>query len=133
LTEESKHNQSQRRAFFRAAYPASNGLKILNMDVEVLDISQNSLRFCSLNNWDKFSKAMENNDILEVSVLFHDNTVENIKGHITNCYANISSKKQDYVLTFIKEIPFKKISIEQSYLLKHFPDFSRYLFGKSTA
>jgi hypothetical protein len=132
VIKENKDNHSQRRAFFRANYPKSNRLKILNMDVEVVDISQIGLRFCGANQWSILSKIIENDEILEISVLFHDNTVENIKGWITKCYTDIHSKKQHYILMFTKNVPSKKISNEQSYLLRKFPDFSRFLFAKSS-
>lgn len=126
-----QQSDKQRRAFFRVNYPAKNQLKVLNMDVEVVDICQKSLRFCGFNQWDKLSKVIENDEILELFVLFHDNTVEKVKGRLTKSYSDIHSRKQYYILMSTKDIKSKKISVEQSYLLKYFPDFSRYIFDKS--
>ena len=126
-----ERRKAQRRAFFRANYPKGNRLKILNTDIEVVDICENSLRFCGSDQWDRLSKIIENDEIFEVSVLFHDNTVENIKGHITKCYTDLHSKEQYYILMFEKSIPSKRISYEQSYLLKKFPEFSKQLFIKA--
>ena len=126
-----ERRKAQRRVFFRANYPKTNRLKILNMDIEVADICQNSLRFCGLNQWDRLSKIIENDEIFEVSVSFHDDAIENIKGHITNCYTDLCSKEQHYILMFTESIPAKRISYEQSYLLKKFPEFSKQLFIKA--
>jgi len=50
----------QRRAFFRANYPIGSGLKISDMDAEVVDIGQKGLRFRSKDQWDELSKIIEN-------------------------------------------------------------------------
>ena len=116
--------ETQRREIFRVIYPPNSAPKVLNNNFNIIDISAKAVKFTCNNKEDM--ETLHNETPVELKIEFNDGEILEVKGKIMNSYHDDSVPEQKYfVCYFEKEIPPARVSKEQAYLLKHFPDFCR--------
>ena len=118
------HRQTQRREIFRVAYPPNAAPKVLD-NFTIADLSTKAIRFTSaVNEENEASLSIDNRITLKIQ--FNDGEILEVEGKILNCYYDENSpQEKNFVCYFDSEIPASRLSKEQSYLLKHYPDFCK--------
>lgn len=117
--------QVQRRACFRVVYPADAAPQITNLPVKVMDISIRAVRFTLCGEL-AAGVSLEEGQTVQMTFKFHDEQVLDIGGVIFRHSTDQTGQKV-YVCRFNCELPAELVNKEQSFLLKHYPDFCREL------
>lgn len=123
-TSENNQKEAQKRELFRIVYPPNSAPKILNKDFEIIDLSAQAIKFTSYNkqDYDQLSKERH----VELKLKFADSEILDVQGEIINIYdTKDASSRKYFVCLFDQKIAASRISKEQSYLLKNFPEFCR--------
>lgn len=118
------NQEKQRRELFRIQYPQNAAPKILNLEIEIIDISMKSMRFSSINENDYFEIGKD----IELEIQFGDDNIIKRTARVTRFYDG-ANKKPHYVCIFIPQLPADRLSKEQAFVLRNYPYFCRVLSG----
>jgi hypothetical protein len=120
-----ERRKAQRRQFFRLVYPPVAAPKVLNANYRIVDISQRGILFTCDDGSDQCSRPITLRTLLDLKIQFHDGEILDIRVEIIRCRSDLNSNKNSYSGIIEQGISVERISKEQAYLLKHFPDFCR--------
>ena len=117
--------ERQRRKFFRIVYPPTAEPRVLNGDFRIVDISQEGVRFACKNGRGGSPERIEVNSTVDLTIQFQDGEILDIRVKILRCDHKAGSGERVFAGIVKEGISPERISKEQTYLLKHFPEFCR--------
>ena len=120
-----QRRKAQRRQFFRLVYPPNAAPKVLNASYRIVDISQQGILLVCEDGSDECSQPITLKRLLDLKIQFHDGEILDIQVNITRCQSDLKSNKNSYSGIIKQGISAERISKEQAYLLKLFPNFCR--------
>lgn len=107
------YNEKNKRDLYRITYPINDRpiLKLLGNEFEVTNISERGIKF-NCKQCSEFKIGLE----VHFTLTFHDNESFLLEGKILHTY------KSAIVIGLTRNIPFKRIILEQRYILTNYPD-----------
>lgn len=118
-------DNGKRKQFFRLAYPPAAAPKILNANFRVADMSQKGIKFLCRDKCEQCTSPITIKSIVDLKIQFHDGEAIDIKVEILRCERTLNSQEKTYAGFVENGISAGRMAKEQTYLLSHFPDFSR--------
>jgi len=122
-----ERRQFQRRKYFRVVYPPDEGPTVLNADYRVIDLAQKSVKFACKNGAEPSPQV---NGPLKVTIQFRDGSTRRVCGKITRLEQDQDGEETSFVCMLDELIPQERVTDEQRYLLKNFPNFCRTHFDR---
>ena len=120
--------KAQRREFFRIVYPSTASPEVLETPWRVADISKKGIKLvCEEGGGENWASPAVDSPI-SVRLQFHDGDIFDAVGKVLRSYYDADSNKCYIVCKLDADIPSERINKEQSFLLKHYPDFCRAAF-----
>jgi len=134
---------NQRREFVRLVYPSGNEPQIVSYppeaapemiksvpeiiatDFRIADLSKKAIRFTCLKKCSKCDKPIPFNKKIAFTLKFHDGETLDLKAEVTRYFAEVETKAGSFVAMVSENLPSERITKEQSFLLKTFPEFCR--------
>ena len=128
---QAKRRQIERRKGFRVVYPLTAAPKVLNANLRVVDISQGGIKLACKDHREECCQPITLGSVLELKIQFHDGEILDIKVKIIRCESNNSSHENSYAGPIQQGISSARIAKEQTYLLRHFPEYFKASYEQS--
>jgi hypothetical protein len=114
----------QIKKYSRIFYPQASAPKVLNAGYRIVNISQEGILFVCEDGSDQCSRPIALRALLDLKVQFHDGVTLDMQVRITRCQSCLNSSKNFYAGTIKQGISAERITKEQAYVQKLFPNLS---------
>jgi len=114
--------QRQRRQALRVVYPPQAAPKVLNTDFRVANISQRGIMFTRRGCPGECSEPIALRSVKELQIQFHDQDVLEVEVMISRRRYDPGSGEETYAGIIEKGLPSERLSKEQAYLVRCFPE-----------
>ncbi len=140
---QSERRVEQRRTDIRLIYPATDSpqlivyppgaepkiikasLRSLTTDFRIADISKKAVRFICEISCDKCNNPLKLTENMAFTVQFHDEEIIDMTASLYRYFSDLNNNAGTFVTVLDVPLTQERIIKEQSYLLKHYPDFCR--------
>ena len=123
-----ERRKAQRREFFRIVYPSTAAPEVLDMSWRVADISKKGIKLVCEEGTGEHLASFGVDSPIALRLQFHDGETFDATGRVLRSYQDADSNRWYIVCKLDVDIPSERINKEQSFLLKHYPDFCRAAF-----
>jgi len=113
--------QRQRRQGLRVVYPPQAAPQVLNTDFRVANISQRGIMFTRRGCPGECSEPIALRSVKQLQIQFHDQAVLDVEVIISRCQYDPGSGEEIYAGIIEKGLPPERLSKEQAYLVRCFP------------
>jgi len=120
-----QRRQVERRQCFRIVYPVTLLPKPLNGDFRVINLSRQGIMLRWEGKQDECPVSLTPGSVIDLQVQFHDGETSDLHVKITRCQSELHSHQAVYAGTLEPALSASRMSKEESYLLRHVPDFCR--------
>lgn len=117
----------ERRRHFRIYYPKAATPKLVNCNFKVIDLSMEGIQF-AVNRPSGDEPEPEPDQNIEMKLRFNDADTANISVRVLRKHEDKNTGKTLWSGRIEHGLSPSRISKEQAYLLRHYPDFCRAVF-----